>query len=89
MARPQLINPIAGNALASLNARISGIEFDEFQILAGALHAAGPLGVLNSLVTGKIYGNSPYHGEIEEQYRMSVIGYTDYYQSYLNYLSNQ
>lgn len=71
-----------GNALAGLNARIGGTSFEKFQRMAGAVHQKkGITGVAASFF-GKEYGPAPAYGEINLQYRMSIIGYNELYDAY-------
>ena len=65
----------AGNILAGMNAALFGMEFDDFQKGAGALHAKGLWGVGMYKVFGSVYGPAPKYGENDYQYTRSLYGY--------------
>nr|MDU9044388.1 RHS repeat-associated core domain-containing protein [Candidatus Electrothrix aestuarii] len=71
-----------GNALAGLNARIGATPFKEFQRMAGAVHQKKGLTGIALSYFGKEYGPAPTYGEINLQYRMSIIGYNELYDAY-------
>ncbi len=72
-----------GNALAGLNARIGEASFEQFQRMAGALHQGQGIPGLIDAYFGKTFGPPPAYGEEMLQYRMSIIGYNELYNSYL------
>jgi len=65
----------AGNVLAGANAAILGQSFDDFQKMAGALHAGGISGLIKYQTYGKTYGNYPNYGECDYQRTRSEWGY--------------
>ena len=70
----------AGNYLAGKNAAVGtlggvNISFDAFQNLAGALHQGGKWGLMQTILYGKKWGESPTYGEETYQYRMSKLGW--------------
>ena len=75
-----------GNYFAGMVGRMTGITFDGFQRLAGALELKGyypelPWSKLDQFMIGlglKSYGTHPLHGELIQQYRMSIRGYNDF-----------
>lgn len=71
-----------GNILAGLNARVIGIEFVQFQRMAGALHQNKKMVGIISAYYGSEYGTAPYYGEIERQYWASELGYYSVYYLY-------
>jgi RHS repeat-associated protein len=74
-----------GNYLAGLNARNTGVSFNAFQRMAGAVHQGkGKNGVIKAFFGAK-YGPSPMYGEIMVQYRMSIFGYYSGYEYFQNY----
>ena len=66
----------AGNFLAGFNASGRGeLSFVKYMQLAGAYHKAGMMGVINNERTGKLYGVSPWYGEIAYAGRMILWGW--------------
>ncbi|MBW7877464.1 MAG: hypothetical protein H3C47_15915 [Candidatus Cloacimonetes bacterium] len=72
----------AGNMLAGMNAARLGMDFEHFQKGAGAYHDAGKLGIINYLIFGTTYGDSPEWGEIPYQRTRSKYGYELYNQGF-------
>lgn len=65
----------AGNFLAGMNAAQFGMEYDDFQKGASALHAGDKIRVCLYKLNGKTYGAAPYWGENYYQHRSSLAGY--------------
>ncbi len=66
----------AGNYLAGLNAA-SRVGFDLYMRLAGSVHATGSSksALVNSFITGKVYGPYPWYGEINYCARRVMEGW--------------
>jgi hypothetical protein len=71
-----------GNILAGVNGRSSGVSWDTFQRMAGALHQGAGMRGVGLAYFGKEYGPAPYYGEISIQYRESYYGYHDVYSTF-------
>ena len=65
----------AGNILAGMNAASSGVSFDDFQRISGALHTNGRTGAINAYFKGTAYSKPPMYGELPYQYHKSRYGY--------------
>ena len=64
----------AGNLLAGMNARGLGMEFSDFQKIAGGLHQGNGFGAVRAAL-GLPYGEAPYYGETSHQFKWSLRGY--------------